>query len=165
MSALSENNLFSLAEGIRKLVVRVLALLSTAFVSLLSLQTYVSGSTDALLLRAARFIASGSVPIIGHAVSEAAATLAGSLQVVKGTLGAAGILLIAAILLPRILISMLCSLSLGLCVVCCDVLALPELNRSLRTVRAAADIVTATLTFYALVLITCTAIMLRAGGG
>lgn len=164
VSALCENDLYSLAEGIRKAIVRILGLLSVVFVSLLSLQTAVSGSTDSLALKAARFIVAGSVPIIGHAVADAAATLAGSVQVVKGVVGWSGILLVTSLILPRILMSMLCSLSVGLCAVFCDVLALPELTRCLRIVRASVDIVTATLCFYAVVLVSCTAIMIRIGG-
>lgn len=165
VSALCENDLHTLAEGIRRGVIRVLGIVSTGFVSLLSLQTLISGNTDNLALKAARLILGNSVPIIGHAVSDAAATLAGSLRIVKGTVGVAGILLIAALLLPRILMCMLCSVSLSLSAVCCDALMLPEMTRCLRTIRTSIDIVTATLSFYAVVLISCTAIMIRVGSG
>lgn len=162
--SLYDNGLCSFAEGIKKCVVWALGIATSLFITALSLQTAVSGSTDFLMLKTARFLATSTVPIIGSSVSEATATLTSSIKLIKSTLGSAAIVMILFTTLPQIIINMLCSLALSINVVSADVIGLTEPQKCIRTIKAAVDIITAALVFYMVALIICVAIMIGVGG-
>lgn len=158
-----ENGLFSLSEGIKKTVVWVLGIMSSLFITALSLQKSVSASTDILLLKTARFFAVSAVPIIGSSVSEAASTVATSIRVIRGSLGSASIIALLVIFLPQIIVNMLCSLSLSVGCIFGDVIGLTEPQKCIKTIKSAIDILTATLVFYLVSITICVAIMINIG--
>ncbi len=160
VSPLYDNGLSSLVEGIKKCAVWVLGIVTSLFITALSLQTAVSGSTDFLLLKTARFLATSTVPIIGSSLSEATATLSSSLKLIKSTLGASAIIVILFSTLPQIIINILCSFALSINVVCADVIGLSEPQKCIKTIKAAIDILTAIMVFFTLSLIISVAIMI-----
>lgn len=163
VSSLYECGLSSLAEGIKKCVVWALGIVTSIFITALSLQTAVSGSTDFLMLKTARFLAASTVPIIGSSLSEATATLTSSLKLIKSTLGVSAIIVILFSTLPQIIINILCSFALSVNNVCADVIGITEPQKCIRTIKAAIDIITAVLVFYTLSLIISVAIMIGMG--
>ena len=163
VSSLYESGLSSLAEGIKKCVVWALGIVTSIFITALSLQTAVSGSTDFLMLKTARFLAASTVPIIGSSLSEATATLTSSLKLIKSTLGVSAIIVILFSTLPQIIINILCSFALSVNSVCADVIGITEPQKCIRTIKAAVDIITAVLVFYTLALIISVAIMIGMG--
>ncbi|MEA4911620.1 MAG: hypothetical protein VB092_03275 [Oscillospiraceae bacterium] len=154
----------SLCDGIKKAAVWAMGLLTSCFVGVLSLQGKVSANADAALLKTARFVASSAVPIIGSAVSEASGAVTASARLMRSTLGSAGIIVIAATLLPQILLCLLSGVSLSLCGVFADIAGLTAQRRCLLTLKASVDILTAALTFHLIALIVCVAVMIGTGG-
>ncbi len=87
----------------KKLTAWILGLLMAGFLGLLSVQTLVAAAADHAGTKAAKFVISGSVPIVGGAVSDAYTTVIGSMKVLRASVGVTGILMILALLLPVIL--------------------------------------------------------------
>ncbi len=89
-----------LAEGIKKIVVWGLTLIMTIFISVLSVQTVVTSSADSSAIKAAKFMVSQGVPIVGGTISDAVNMVSGGLSMLKGSVGTYGIIGAAAIILP-----------------------------------------------------------------
>jgi len=63
--------------------------------------------------RTVKFVAGNMIPVVGSTVGETMKTLAASVKVLRGTVGMAGVCVIALLLLPVITELMLTRLALG----------------------------------------------------
>lgn len=89
----------AVSRAVKTLFTRGLALLSTVFIGMLTLQTVISASADNMALRTARYAATSIIPIVGGTVSGALSTLVGGAAYAKGIIGggAVGVILSFAI--------------------------------------------------------------------
>ncbi len=87
----------SLGGLIRWAVTGSLKLVLTLFITFLTLGSSVSGSVDQFSLKAARFAVSGSVPVVGGIISDAAETMLSGAVLVKNAVGVLGMLCVAAV--------------------------------------------------------------------
>ena len=97
-------NLTGLTGSIKKATSFLLGFIMTIFIGLLSLQSILGTSVDSLGLKAAKFIASNFVPVIGGAVADAYGTVRSSLGLLKSSVGFFGILAIFFMVLPSIML-------------------------------------------------------------
>lgn len=102
-AAIGGGTLSGLAKFIKSAVTTVLALLLTAFTLYLSISGLVAGGADALTLKAAKTVISNAVPVVGGVLSDASETVIASTRVVRNTAGVAGIVALAALVLPPFL--------------------------------------------------------------
>ena len=98
VSPLTQGN--SAAESLKKISLWVLSLISTVFLGVLGIQTTVNSAADSLALRTSKFIVGTAVPVAGAVLSEAAATVTASMQMLKSTAGIYGIIALCLLLLP-----------------------------------------------------------------
>ncbi len=89
-----------LSGGIKKIVVWGLTLIMTIFMSVLSVQTAVTSAADSSAIKAAKFVVSQGVPIVGGTISDAVNMVSGGLSMLKGSVGTYGVIGAAAIILP-----------------------------------------------------------------
>ena len=89
----------AVSRAVKNIFTRGLALLSTVFIGMLTLQTVISASADNMALRGARYAATSIIPIVGGTVSGALSTLVGGAAYAKGIIGgsAVGVILTMAI--------------------------------------------------------------------
>lgn len=92
-----------LVGGIKNLVCWGLGIVTTLFVGLLSLQTFVSSNVDVVTLKAGRFLMGSFIPVVGSILSEAFGAAQGCLSLIRSTLGTFGIIVALCILLPILL--------------------------------------------------------------
>lgn len=81
----------------------LLAFLFSLLGFLLTMQTSISAAADSAVFRTVRFASGILIPVVGTALGDAARTIAGSIAVIKSTVGAAGVVVTFAILLPPFL--------------------------------------------------------------
>lgn len=98
----SELKLDKIGCFIKKVVVWSLTLIMTIFMSVLSVQTVVTSAADNSAIKAAKFVVSQGVPFVGGTISDAVNMISGGLSMLKGSIGAYGIIGAAAILLPAV---------------------------------------------------------------
>lgn len=96
-----------LGEIIKKFVIWGLTLIMTVFMSVLSTQTLVASSADNAAIKAAKFVVSQGVPIIGGTISDSVNMFSGGIAAMKGSVGTYGIIAAAVIIVPS-LISLAC---------------------------------------------------------
>ncbi|MDE5565268.1 MAG: stage III sporulation protein AE, partial [Oscillospiraceae bacterium] len=85
---------------IRKTAAWLLGLLMAVFLGMLSVQSMVAVSADRAGTKAAKYMISGAVPIIGGAVSDAYAAVLGSMGVLRAGVGLVGIFAMLSLILP-----------------------------------------------------------------
>lgn len=92
-----------LGEMIKKFVTWGLTLIMTVFMSVLSTQTLVASSADNAAIKAAKFVVSQGVPIIGGTISDSVNMFSGGIMAMKGSVGTYGIIAAAAIIVPTLI--------------------------------------------------------------
>lgn len=70
---------------------------------MLTMQTTISAASDSFLFRTVRFASGILIPVVGNILGDAARTVAGSVSVIKGTVGAVGTVVTLTILVPPLL--------------------------------------------------------------
>ena len=158
-------NLGRLGEFVKKIVTWVLGLLMTVFMSILSLQTFVTSSADNVLIRTAKFAVSSGVPIVGGTISDAVGTVHSSLSLIRSSVGTYGMLAAAIIILPT-LINVACyRLSLSAAEALSDVFGVSELSSLLKSCGAVMSIIQAVIVCFLLLNTIAAVILLAIGSG
>lgn len=158
-------NVSRLGELIRKTVVWTLSLLMTIFMSILSLQTFVTASADSVLIRTAKFAVSSGVPIVGGTISDAVATVHGSLELIKSSVGTYGIVAAAVMILPTLINVGAYRLAVMAAETVSDVFGVKELTALLKSCGAVMSIILAVIACFLLLNTIAAVIMLAMGSG
>lgn len=84
----------AVSKGIKGVFMWILGISTTVILAAVSMQSIIAGAADSAYLRAAKYAASGLIPVVGSTVSSALATLSGGLSYVKSTLGISSVFII-----------------------------------------------------------------------
>lgn len=95
--------LSGITEAVKKTSSFALGFIMTIFIGLLSLQSIVGASADTLGVKAAKFMVSNCIPVVGGAIADTYATVKSSLGLLRGGVGFFGIAAIFIMILPPIL--------------------------------------------------------------
>ena len=130
-----------IGELIKKFVVWGLTLIMTVFMSILSAQTLVASASDNTAIKAAKFMVSQGVPIVGGTISDVVNTFGGSLSVLKGSVGTYGIIAAAVILFPSIARIFCYKIALSCAQALAEMLGLKELGTLMKSCCAVTTII------------------------
>lgn len=84
----------AVSKGIKGAFMWLLGICTTVVLAAVSMQTVIAGAADSAYLRAAKYAASGMIPVVGSTVSSALATLSGGLSYVKSAVGISAVFII-----------------------------------------------------------------------
>lgn len=90
-------SLGKLAGSVRQICVGILGVTFTVFIGVMTLRGITAPISDALSIRAGKFLASNFIPVIGKMFSDAVEIVAGSTAIAKNAVGLLGILIVAAL--------------------------------------------------------------------
>lgn len=124
-------DLSAVSSFIRGTVNTVMAFAFSVFSFAMYMQNAVAAAGDTLAYRTARFASGTFIPVIGSMIGDASRTVAGSISAVKGTVGLAGVAVIAAVMLPPIVTAFCCRVSLQLASALASVLGCQSESRLL----------------------------------
>ncbi len=93
----------SIARSVKSLFMWILGIGTAVIIAAVSMQSVISGAQDSAYLRAAKYAASGMIPIVGSTVSSALSTLAGGLSYVKSTVGVSAVFVVAVMSLAPLI--------------------------------------------------------------
>lgn len=102
----------------------ILGLSAAAISAIMTFQTTIAARADSLSMRAVKFAASNAVPVAGGIAADAVRTVAGSLSLIKGTVGWAGVAIVVLLTLPMLMRVILTRLGVMLAGICADILGL-----------------------------------------
>lgn len=123
-----------IAEGLKKAAFWIISLITTVFLGVLSIQTAINSAADTLAMKTGKFILGTAVPIAGPALSEAAATVAASVSLLRSSVGIYGIVALAAILLPITVELLLWRAVMAVCSAAAQLFSLPAANKLIKAV-------------------------------
>lgn len=155
----AEFNLGSICSMIKKSVTVLLGFAATIFSGLLTVKGVLAGTADTAMLRSAKFVSGSFIPIVGGAVSDALASLAGSVSIAKNTVGAFGIIAVAIISLPSIIQITSWLVCLNLLSSAAEILGRKSASQFLSGISSGASLLNTIIILNAVVLIISTGVM------
>ncbi len=108
-------NLSSVSTLVKNAATTLLSFIFMALGFVLYIQTAVAAASDSFFARSVRFASGVFVPVIGAMLGDASRTVISSVSVIKGTVGAAGVVVVLSFVLPPFLITVLYKFMLLLC--------------------------------------------------
>lgn len=157
--------LAGIVSGFKKLITWALGLTMTLFVGLLSLQSAIAGGGDNVAVKTTKFMISSLIPGVGGSLSELFMATQGCVQLVKSTVGAAGIAIAVLTFLPVLLRVTLWQLVTAAGGIVGEMLGAGELSRLLKSVGSALSVMLAITLYYAMLFIVSTSLMILAFKG
>lgn len=98
----SSPNFSGITASIKRTLAFVYGLCSTLLMASLSAQSVLASAGDSAGARAVKFVAGNMIPVVGGTVGETLRTLAASVKLLRGSVGVAGIIAVALVLLPTL---------------------------------------------------------------
>ena len=158
-------SLAGLIRLLQKAAAWLLGLLMAAFLGLLSVQSLVSVAADRAATKAAKYVISGSIPIIGGAVSDAYAAVLGSMGVLRSGVGFVGIAAMLSLLLPVLLELGLYRMLTGAAAAASELFGTDALTRLFRNFEAVLATGFSVAVSFSVMFVFSTAVMMLIGGG
>ncbi|MBR5486316.1 MAG: hypothetical protein IKV41_07385 [Oscillospiraceae bacterium] len=154
-----------ITQAVKSVVCWSLGLMTTLFVGLFSVQTMVNTGSDALSIKASKFMLGSFVPIIGGALSDAFSAAHGCLLLVKSTLGAFGIVVAALTFIPLVIKVALWCITTMITAQIALMVESEELAEVLEAAGTVLSVLLALLMCFALLIIVCTTVVMVLGFG
>ena len=151
--------------GFKKLITWGLGLTMTIFVGLLSMQSAVAGGGDNVAVKTTKFMLSSLIPGVGGSLSELFMATQGCVQLVKSTVGAAGIAIAVLTFLPVLLRITLWQAVTAVGSIVGEMLGAGAISRLLKSVGSALSVMLAITLYYAMLFIVSTSLMILAFKG
>ena len=150
---------------LKKVITWGLTVVMTVFIGFVTLKCTLAGKADGAASKAARFVISGSVPIVGGAVSDAYATVRSSFDLIRGTVGVTGCFAVALIILPPVLQIMLFRLVMWIGSAAAELFGEEQMKKLLSSFDSAIAIAQSLLVCYGLMFVLSTGIIIQTAGG
>ena len=147
VSGLDGGGVSSIAKNIKGCFTWVLGISATVTVGAMSLQSLVASATDGAYLRAAKYAATGLIPVVGGAVSAAMSSLAGGLSYIKSTVGVSVVAVILTFALPPLIMLLLYRLAFSVNITFLEIVSC---NRGVRIFNAFRGALDALLAMYSI---------------
>lgn len=93
--------------GVKSFFIFCVGIISAVLSAVFALQTVVASAADSAAIRAARYAASGLIPVVGSSVSGALSTIVSGLAYAKSMVGAGGIAVVAVMALSPLIMLLL----------------------------------------------------------
>lgn len=158
-------SLSAVTEVVKKWSCLFMGFIMTVFTGLLSVQSIVGAAADTVGIKAAKFMVSNLVPVVGNAVADAYNTMRSGLGLLKGAAGAFGIIALAAVLLPPVIETACMYLAMTAGEAAASLFGLKDMARFFRGTSELLSLLTALLACFGVMFIISTIILMAAGTG
>ncbi len=156
-------NLTSLTEAITKAVKFILGFIMTVFIGLLSLQSIIGASADTIGVKAAKYLASNCIPVVGSAVADAYTTLKASLGILRGGVGFFGVTAIFLTVMPSIAEILIMRFVFTAAEIAGDIFGVKHIKTLLKNSSNILSLMFSLLICFSMMLIISTAILMMIG--
>lgn len=155
--------LTSLTDAITKAVKFILGFIMVIFIGLLSLQSIIGTSADTLGVKAAKYLASNCIPVIGSAVADAYTTIKSSLGILRGGTGFFGVAVIFLTVVPPLAEIIIMRAAFALAQVISELLGVKQVDILLKNSSSVLSMMFSVTVCFAVMLIVSTAVMMLTG--
>lgn len=158
-------SLSSVTGLMKKMTTLLLGFGMTVFTGLLSIQSIVGASADTLGVKAAKFVVSNFVPVVGSAVADAYSTMRSGLGLLRGAAGAFGIIALCVTLLPPVLETLCLYLAMTAGEAAAEMFGVKELGTFFKGTASVLSLTAAVLACFGVMFVISTVILMAAGLG
>ena len=116
LSSLGSDAAASLGRGVKSLFYWAVGIITALISGAFSLQTAIASSADSAAMRAAKYLASGLIPVVGSTVSGALATLVSGISYAKTVVGGGSIVVLLLLALAPLVMLLLFRLALSVAI-------------------------------------------------
>ena len=155
-------DLTSITDMISKAVKFILGFIMTVFIGLLSLQSIIGASADTIGVKAAKYLASNCIPVIGGAVADAYTTLKASLGILRGG-GFFGIAVIFVSVVPTLIEVVLVKVSFCIAEIISGMFGIKGIKTLLHNSSSVLSMIISLIICFGMMLIISTAVMMMTG--
>ncbi|WP_028516403.1 stage III sporulation protein AE [Ruminococcus flavefaciens] len=156
-----KSNFSGAVQLMRKLITWGLTVSMTLFTGFLNLKCTVAAKADGAASKTVRFLISGLVPVVGGAVSDAYATVRSSFDIVRGTVGAGGCMVMLLMILPPVLHILVYRAVIWAGAAASDIFGEEQMSGVLRSLDNGLAIAQTVLICYGVMFVLCTAILMQ----
>lgn len=156
-------DLTSITDMISKAVKFILGFAMTVFIGLLSLQSIIGVSADTIGVKAAKYLASNCIPVVGGAVADAYTTLKASLGILRGGVGFFGIAVIFVSVVPALVEVVLVKASFCAAEIISGMFGIKGIKTLLHNASAVLSMIISLIICFGMMLIISTAVMMMTG--
>ena len=156
-------DLTSITDMISKAVKFILGFIMTVFIGLLSLQSIIGASADTIGVKAAKYLASNCIPVIGGAVADAYTTLKASLGILRGGVGFFGIAVIFVSVVPALIEVVLVKTSFCIAEIISGMFGIKGIKTLLHNSSSVLSMIISLIICFGMMLIISTAVMMMTG--
>ncbi len=143
----------------------IIRLSSMLFGAVLGLQTMLTQSADSLAMQTGKFLLGSGIPLVGQTASSALGSVLAGLRVLKSSLGFAAIAFVGVSFLPLLIECLLFGLIFGLGASAAQAMEYPFCAKMLTGMGQTAELCTALLVFFFMLIVLSTSFMVLSGGG
>jgi len=158
-------NLNRFISTVNKLVSTVLGFFASCFTAVLSVRGILSAAIDSVSSKSIKFLIGSLIPIVGSSISDAYSTILGSINVIKGSVAVAGIIVMIIIVVPPILEGIIYCIGFTFLSYISEISELNEVSAVLKDFHSALRTVILLNVFQMFILIVSTGIMVAVKGG
>lgn len=158
-------NLSAVTGLLKKWSSLLMGFIMTIFTGFLSIQSIVGVSADTVGIKAAKFVVSNLVPVVGGAVADAYTTMRSGLGLLRGAAGAFGVIALTVTLLPPILETCCMYIAMTAGTAISELLGIKELGVFFRGAASVFSLISAMLACFCVMFVVSTVILMAAGLG
>ncbi len=148
VSAVSENvRIDAVIRFFEKYAKWLLGFMAMMISTVLGISGVIAASADSVGARAAKFVISGSVPVVGGAMSDAYLSIKSGMTLLRNSTGAFGIIATAYIFLPVIIRTLLWSFVVGTGEAVCESMHLSDIQKLMKSLSATLSLLLGVLLF------------------
>lgn len=114
-ASISEGGAGNVAKGVKSAFMWGVGLVGSLLAAVIAMQSVVASAADNATLRAARYAASGMIPIVGSTVASALSTLGGGMAYLKSTVGMGSVAVILVLSISPLVSLLLYRLAISAC--------------------------------------------------
>lgn len=156
-------SLSGITTGLKKAASVLLCFIMTVFVGLLTVQSIIGASADTIGVKAAKFMVSNFIPVIGGAVADAYSTLRTSLGLLRGGVGFIGIISISLLVLPAVLESAAMKAVIYIGEILSDMFGLSQLKILMKNTSQILTLTVSVLICFFVILVVSTTVVMMIG--
>jgi len=157
--AAKDANLSAVAGAIKKTVIGAFAVLAGLFSALLSIRSLIANTADALVVKGVKVV-TGSIPLVGGALSEACGAILSSVALVKGAVGSFALIAALVMYAPILIELLLWSAMLKLLAAAGELFSLDKTAGVFKSAAYAVAILSACVVFNAALLMISTGLVI-----
>ncbi|MDE6502204.1 MAG: stage III sporulation protein AE [Ruminococcus sp.] len=146
---------------LKKIITWGMTITMTLFTGFVSMKCTLGGKADGVASKTARFLISGTVPVVGGAVSDAYATVKSSFDVIQGTVGTVGMISIIIIMLPPILELLIFRVVMWTGTAVAELFSTEPLIKLMKGIDSGLAVAQSVLVCYSVIFVLCTGILMK----